>query len=294
MGGLGNQMFQYAFGRALAQRLGRRLVLDLSLMPTGRPPFLRPYELESFSLPDAVARIGGVRSAQAATERSRPFELGLRIARRAMRGLVVTEPEEDRVLEAEEVPRGLAVLVGYWQSHLYFADIATTIRAELTPPLSASLPEVHALARAERGDVIAVHVRRGDYVAQPDAATFHGVQEASYYERGVSSILEGSDSRATVLVFSDDPEWAEKVLRFDAPTIHVERERPLSALDSLALMSRCTHHVLSHSSFSWWGAWLAEHPAQQVIYPSRWFTSRPIRPGFRFPSHWTGIGSTVT
>jgi len=115
---------------------------------------------------------------------------------------------------------------------------------------------------------------------------FHGLQSPAYYRRAVGSILGSIDGSATVIVTSDDPSWVARELRFDVPTVHAELEAPLSTVDSLALMSRCDHHVISNSSFSWWGAWLASSAGQQVIYPQNWLVDRAVDAAFRFPSTW--------
>jgi hypothetical protein len=296
MGGLGNQLFQYAFGRAMSAALDRRLVLDLTLMPTGAPPFLRRYELDRLDVPTDVVTLGGWPGSLRGELRARPGHARAgRLLRRALGTWWVVEPDGDVALLPEELPSRLAVCLGYWQSPGYFAAVADGIRRELTPAVTLGSAEARTLARLEGRETVAVHVRRGDYVLDASTRAVHGVQPASYYAGAVRTIAERTGSDLVALVLSDDPAWAQANLDLGSDlgveTVHVEADGALSSIGSLALMSRCTHHVIANSSFSWWGAWLAEHPGQHVVHPGRWFASREVSPAFRFPQHWTPHGS---
>ena len=289
MGGLGNQMFQYAFGRAMATELDRHLVLDLTMMPTGRPPYLRRYELPRLPIRSVSSIAAPGPETEVLASRPRVGRLG-----RNARGLVgrrlVREPKEGILLRPDELPAGLAVCFGYWQSHHYFDEIRHDIRHELTPPVAAGGPVAELLDRMAGMETVLVHVRRGDYSSDAKILSIHGLQTVNYYQDAVASIAAEVGGPLTALVVSDDPAWAVQNLEFDVPTVHVEAERPLTTLESLALMSRCTHHVIANSSFSWWGAWLASHDDQRVIRPRRWFATREVDDRLRFPSHWRVAG----
>ena len=78
-------------------------------------------------------------------------------------------------------------------------------------------------------------------------------------------------SHPVFFIFSDDPAWAQQNIRPTAETIHVDSDTsPAGALRDFQLMTRCRHHIVANSTFSWWGAWLAAHPDQEVVAPSRW------------------------
>ncbi len=291
LGGLGNQMFQYAFGRAMATNLDRRLVLDLSRMPTGEPPFLRRFDLAQLSIAADVQMVGGGGRRMSREQHGNVrVRHGHRLVAAASKHLLrrwwVDEPIGDVVLDSAEIPDGLAVCHGYWQSPLYFDDIATNIRNELRPPLKKSSLAHEALVKCADRQTVAVHVRRGDYFRDMQTNAFHGVQDASYQAAAVESIAAKLGEDVVALVLSDDPTWAQEALDLGIETMHIEARQSLSALESLALMSRCQHHVIANSSFSWWGAWLAEHADQHVVYPELWFADQEIDTLFRFPRHW--------
>lgn len=284
MGGLGNQMFQYAFGRAASLALERELVLDLTLMPTGHGQHIRRWELPNLPIKE-VRRIGeggllhGLKS-------DRPV---LRKIGASMRKVLgpwrVSEPPEGQLFALSELPRPVALCVGYWQSHRYFEQISDLIRRELTPAVTCSDRVSRTMRGAAGRQVISVHVRRGDYVSDHRTAEFHGNLSASYY-RGAVRELAVTLADPVAFVFSDDAEWAVQNLNLDIETFHLEAEGSLPSVEAMALMARCDHHVIANSSFSWWGAYLATSPNQHVIYPPHWFVDQAIDPQIRFPAHW--------
>ena len=289
-GGLGNQMFQYAFGRGMAETSGRKLVLDLTMLPTGASPYLRAYALDSMPLDGSLWKIGRL-GKSAATSRSRPqvAQLG-RVARGRLQRWVVKEPKNDTLLHSADLPEHLAICVGYWQSPQYFEAIADEIRRELTPKPTAKGRVSDILRRTSGTHRIAVHVRRGDYVTDSSVRKVHGLQSADSVVDAVEGILEQVRGEASVIVLSEDSGWCEQNLRFSARTIFAEASGRLPAAEVLALMSNCESHVIANSSLSWWGAWLAGETAQHVLYPTHWFAQRSIRPEFRFPQAWRAYG----
>lgn len=280
-------MFQYAFGRALSIKLDRSFALDLTMMPTGAPAYLRAFELAALNLDKRTRMFGRPRTPASSTSTARPQVARVgSLVRHGLRRWLVIEPREGVMLKAEDVPWRIAICIGYWQSHRYFMGVEKEIRSELTPPVAARSRSAEILDSLRGTETILVHVRRGDYASDAETHAFHGLQSATYYERAVTSILERVTGRASVVVLSDDPEWAATNLDFGVQTVHAERSGTLSSMEALALMSRCSHHVISNSSFSWWGAWLASHGSQQVIYPTRWFAGQEVDRTHRFPSEW--------
>lgn len=283
-GGLGNQMFQYAFGRGASLALGRELILDLSAMPTGRVPYLRAWDLPQ--LPIAPVRKIGAPRLRYAGPGTRPIVRAMgAVSRKAMQPWVVDEPDNEKALPFSRLPGPVAVCNGYWQSVVYFEEFASDIRRELTPRLDPSARGLSLLRRVEGRETIAVHVRRGDYVGNPRVVTVHAGPNSRYHYEAAQCIA-GRLSDPVALVFSDDPEWAANNLNLDVEVIHAEARAPFSPVETLALMARCEHHVIANSSFSWWGAYLASSTHQQVFYPSRWSANRPINDASRFPAHW--------
>jgi glycosyl transferase family 11 len=255
-GALGNQMFQYAAGRALALRRNTELQLDLGwLTPVSR--FV--YELGVFGLDVRLI------SAYRHTRRERVRELvGLAPAAWRQNWRRDGFSFDPKVIDLPQDTR----LVGYWQSEKYFEDFGDVIRADFrfSEPLDASNACVAEAIAASTA--VAVHVRRGDYVTDPGARSFLGTLPLDYYLAG-AELMRDRTPDPRFFVFSDDPAWCRSHLRLGGPTTVVDHNQGRGH-DDLRLMALCRHHIIANSSFSWWGAWLASPEGQIVVAPERW------------------------
>jgi hypothetical protein len=266
MGGLGNQMFQYAAARRLAHVRKTELRLDIEYFAAQSK---RRYALDGWRIAGAIA---SPQELSFFLPRKRGQRM-LNLLRARWRGepapTILREQHfhfQPGVLSAPDN----TYLDGYWQSEKYFADLAETLRAEFTPanPLSARAKELAADIAAR--DSISVHVRRGDYVQEAGVREIHGVCPLEYYQESVRRLAE-TVSEPHCYVFSDDPAWVEIHLRLDVPCTVIAPESAGGEIVDLHLMSRCRHHIIANSSFSWWAAWLNPSPQKRVLAPARWF-----------------------
>jgi glycosyl transferase family 11 len=288
LGGLGNQMFQYAAGKALAERHGVPLALDLSGF---RSYELRPFLLNRLCVPEGEANAEVSHHFTRSLWRQR-FNRVLARARLPELGSSTNHYREPHFHydPAFETLGPAASLFGYFQSERYFSAIAETLRNHFLPrePLRDGCAEMRArIDRSQRP--VSVHVRRGDYL-KSGTAEFHGILGEAYYRRAIDRIEAGIGEGTDLFVFSDDPEAARQVLNFVTKSrlIHV-RGDPERPWEDLALMARCRHHVIANSSFSWWGAWLNPSPDKVVIAPRAWFTPDELRlnnTSDLYPSDW--------
>ena len=270
-GGLGNQMFQYAAGRAMSFRSGRPLVLDLrQLLGHGQ----RAYGLGDFQLGEGLKLL-----AEGPPVRSGRLQ---RLIRRITSGEQTFREAsftyDERIRSVEAPVR----LEGYFQSERYFAEAADVLRSELRPrPELAAEIEAMAERLLPSGPCVSLHVRRGDYT-NPTTMAVHGLVMPDYYERALRAVTERV-GQATVCVFTDEPAWVRANLRLPAETRFLS-EHTQTALQDLVLMSRCSHHITANSSFSWWGAWLNPRADKVVVTPEQWFQpaagldTRDLRP----------------
>lgn len=288
-GGLGNQLFQYAAGRALALDLDTRLVLDASAFGRarrGETP--RAFELAPFGVRGQVS-VGGRLGLAGRLRRApwlAPWLSGWRLF-----------VEHDLTYnDAVSSVRDGTLLVGYWQSFHYFQRHAAAIAGELAPVRDVSAASRRVADLIDALPSVAVHVRRGDYVTLQAAAALHGLLPLEYY-RGALDFVRSRVQQPTWFVFSDDPQWCREHLLPAGETIVVVDHNPgHDAWQDLWLMGRCRHHVIANSSFSWWGAWLADqHRAGQprvVVAPAQWFAGQQHDTRDRFPPHWTTLSWT--
>jgi hypothetical protein len=280
VGGLGNQLFQYSIGRALAEKHRTRLKLHVGVLGEYR---LRRYALTHFRT-----------NADVLTE-SQAAELGLEERPAGVLRGILNRRRIKRVVEKSFTfdPTVLATippcyLIGYWQSPKYFESIEPLIRKELSiaDPLDG-INEIVA-RHIESTTAVAVHVRRGDYVTNPDTNRYHGTCSPEYY-RDAEDWLKSRVGSITLFVFSDDPDWVRGNLHFTSPSRIVDHNGPDHAHEDLRLMSLCPHHIIANSTFSWWGAWLSLHQDKIVIAPRRWFTEAAHSTEDLIPRTWVRL-----
>lgn len=261
IGGLGNQMFQYAAAYALAQRLGTSVAIDPTAFDHDRQ---RDYLLSAFNID---ADFADIRLPPGRTAR---ILRRLRGPRREYRNFDATfDPG------FFSLPDG-AALNGYFQSWRYFAPAEAAIRQHFTlqSPLS---PKAAALAAeiAATPLPVSLHVRRGDYLS-PESASVHNSIGLPYYERAIAVLRGLLAAEPHFFLFSDDPAWVRENL--SGLGVHTVVEGQHAApWEDLALMALCRHHIIANSSFSWWGAWLNPRPDKWVVAPRQWFTEAVLR-----------------
>jgi hypothetical protein len=263
-GGLGNQLFCYAAARRLALVNDAELVID-DITGFVRDSFYhRRYMLDQFHIPVRKATSG---------ERFEPFER----YRRGLAKLINQSRSfhQRSYLEQEGVVfdhrlfdfkvNGTVYIDGYWQSELYFKDVAEVIRQDLriVPPSDSANQSLAEEIRASLA--VAIHVR---WFNTPGESAQHNVA-VDYYRRAVVA-MEGRLSKPYYYIFSDNPDAARtKLMLPESRTTFVSHNREDEyAYADLWLMSQCKHFIIANSTFSWWGAWLGEKEGTIVICPS--------------------------
>lgn len=259
-GGLGNQMFQYACGRALALRHGADFRIDDRDFSAGPG---QVFGLHHFNI---VTDSGGNgKLPPSKRERLRYFfwrylNLPPKFIRES--GTLF----DPKVLEL----KGDCLLHGYWQSERYFEDFGGQIREELTIKSPPSETNRQMLAELGRVPAVSVHVRRGDYVSNPKALAYHGTCGQEYYRKAARHIAENMTAEPVFFVFSDEPEWAREHLDLPFEMRIVNHNDSANNYEDMRLMASCRHHIIANSSFSWWGAWLNPSTEKIVVAPARW------------------------
>jgi hypothetical protein len=267
MGGLGNQMFQYAFGRHLQERHHTTLKFDTSEfeLTTGGLGFVpRKYDLDIFGIEVEVASAHEVSGFRDRVGSPVVDKLLNRILGRK-KSYIFELPVFNFVEERYNAPDN-TYFEGYWQSQKYFADVEEIIRQEFTfrDPLQPN--SVELLAQIEASNSVCVNVRRGDFVTNER----HGWYGTDYFARGEAIIAERTSDHC-FYVFSDDIEWCVENLRFERPTTFVSHDYAGRKFqDYLRLMAACRHFIIPNSSFAWWAVWLNEDSEKIVVAPERW------------------------
>ncbi len=265
-GGLGNQLFQYALGRHLAEKYDTELKFDLSFFNQQGD---RSYELHNFCMDFSVATqeeclLLRFRKPTAFTkltwallqQKSYPLVPANSFCRERK-----LNTYDSRVLH--KGPN--MYLDGLWQTEKYFTPISDIIRQEVQLRFSGPTP-YHALADTiRRTSSVCIHVRRGDYLNHSVFAACTPV----YYQRAIDYISSVITS-PIFFVFSNDIPWCMEHLPVPPSSVFVGSETPLPPHEDLMLMSLCRHNITANSTFSWWGAWLNRNPDKVVCTPSQW------------------------
>jgi hypothetical protein len=281
IGGLGNQMFQYAAGKALAERHGVPLALDISGF---RDYALRPFLLDRLLVPEAIASVQTEPAERPEINFTRAKWKGRidRLFGKAGLPKLASSPNEYREPHFHYDPLFEALgprmsLFGYFQSERYFNSIAGDLRNWFSPREPLGDVAAAALKRIEASRLpVSVHVRRGDYL-KPGTHEVHGILGESFYRQVFDRLESMIGLEAEIFIFSDDPAAAEQVLNFiPGSRLNHVRGDPERPWEDMALMARCRHHVIANSSFSWWGAWLNPSPDKIVVAPRAWFVATEL------------------
>lgn len=290
MGGLGNQMFQYAAARTLADRLGVELKLDCSFFqskPANTTP--RSYMLDVFSVRanrasgDEIAALLGPKS----------FFAGITglIRKRLHLGWEQRHLYRERHFHYDrnfvEIPDG-TYLIGMWQSDRYFDDNAEKIMADFAFVSPPDVKSRAVRAEIESCESVSLHIRRGDYASDPKTASVHGTCGTDYYVAAADEIARRV-TNPRFYIFSDDPDWVRDNFCIDYPTTLIDWNPSEAPHEDLRLMASCRHNIIANSSFSWWGGWLNRNPHKVVIAPRCWFRDSRINTDDLIPSSWTRI-----
>jgi hypothetical protein len=263
-GGLGNQLFQYAFGRALASRNNATFQLDaVSGFP--RDPYNRNYALGNYNLVCGFTSLSGSFATPMGRLCKRVEKFRSQWLPLSRRPYVTEDNHQrwNREISNLQVTRP-TYFEGYWQHEEYFRDIRHLLLEELTLSSNPS-DRCSAIADripADRG--VAIHVRCLRHAPAGVATEGRLEIDPSYYDRAIAMVSERI-SNPVLFVFADDPEWARRNVRWPPQAKVLDGVRP--GHEDLWLMSRCRGFIVGNSTFSWWGAWLSRSKDKCVIAP---------------------------
>ena len=260
-GGLGNQLFQYATGRAVALHHKLPLKLDLTIFKTYK---LHRYLLDQFAIQADIATENEIIKLKGGNN---VILSALRKTGFIKRKSYIKEKRSSH-FDASVFKNNLVYLDGYWQNELYFKDIRELLLPELTSSSSISDLGCAYLESIKNSNSVSLHVRRGNYLKTKNI----NVLDIDYYMKAADYIRKNV-AKPTFYVFSDDLEWCNNSLGFLEDCIYVDRTQ--TDVDDLKLMSFCRHNIIANSSFSWWGAWLNQNPKKTVIAPKGWLLNDP-------------------
>ena len=270
IGGLGNQMFQYACGYSLAKKLESELCLTIDLFENYK--LHNGYQLQN---------IFGINNRSLTNSEIYNF-LGLRgnknfrrvlsknIARN-FRPMKWIQEESIRYFDQIENISSSSYLHGYWQSEKYFKNYADDIKEIFSfENIDLSKKDKEIIKSMKESPSVSLHIRRGDYTNKKNQDIFN-VLDIDYYLNALNNIKRNYPEFITY-IFTDDSEWvSDNIIKELNESILISHNKGIDSFKDMVLMSNADHNIIANSSFSWWGAWLNNNPEKIVIAPKIWF-----------------------
>jgi hypothetical protein len=283
-GGLGNQLFQYAFGRRLALERNTELYFDLSIYNQSFDSSFtkRDFEMDVFDINGKIAdaKILSHFSQSKFNKLLNEFIIRSPFVKSAN---YLKEPHFHFYDYALRVGNQVYVN-GYWQSEKYFSSIRNQLLTELIPTSELSTESQLIYDDIKNHNAVSLHIRRGDYINETNQSIYH-VCSLDYYSKAVDYICS-KVAQPKFYIFSDDVEWVKSNLNINQQIHYLEHNKGKNSYQDLILMSKCNHNIIANSSFSWWGAWLNQHENKIVISPEKWFKSNSKKTQDLIPSTW--------
>ena len=292
MGGLGNQMFQYAFARNLSLKNNTNLKADLAFLldRTPRENFVfRDYDLDIFNL-----RLDAASEHDFKLFNYQPTSLVDKIYYKTIRTIVSPQKiveQQFNFNHTNKITSKNIYLEGYWQTEKYFEENEKIIRNDFTfkNPLSDGENELNKIIQSSTS--VCVNFRRTDFVTLPNTSQTHGVPSMDYYHFAIKIISEKVNN-PHFFVFSDDMEWCINNFKIEYPVTYVTHEFKGNKFSSyLQLMKNCKHFIIPNSTFAWWAAWLSDNPGKNIVAPKQWFADKKLQNQSQdiSPSSWIRI-----
>lgn len=262
--GLGNQLFQYAFARALSLSTDRKVFLDVKETGSGgneKGLTPRKYGLKYFKT--ALPVCTNVKHFYPYLNRNDDFlQVMQMLSVAGMLPYKFYKEDNPDYKDYMENLHGNWYLQGWFQDCRYFQKYGNILKKEIVPrnkiTVSAALRNI---LRME--NTVSVHIRRTDY-----KKTFN-ILPVGYYDRAMNH-MGRLVAHPFWVVFSDDTEWVKNHIDFGRDCYFVGEKENLQDYQELMVMSNCRNHIIANSTFSWWGAWLGRNENKVVIGPDKW------------------------
>jgi hypothetical protein len=270
-GGLGNQFFQYAFGRYLAVKNNTDLFIYQKSFNTD---VARRPVLGYFNTKYRIATEENIASYENQYLRLHPYlkkhyrKPGMAQWKRYF------NDSQNPGFHAQYRRAVKGYFHGYWANENYFKEIKEQLLKEFMLKHEFKTEGYHSLERQiQESNSIAVHIRRGDYVSNPDFGKIFNVLDPAYYLHAIAQIAEVVVN-PVFYFFSDDPDWVADTL---APKVKgycqiISDQLQRKDYLEFSLMKNCKHFIIANSTFSWWAAWLSQHSSKMVFAPKDWYT----------------------
>ena len=282
LGGLGNQMFQYAIAKVIAEKHNVVLKFDLRGLFAGED-VRKTYELDIFGIPEI----------QATHKEYFPYYRNSKFGSKTLWNFIkkinkLQHYKEQKFTFNKNLILNSSsnmLLRGLFQSEKYFLEQRNLILKEFTfkEPLNSKNLELSKKLKEQNS--IAVHIRRGEFAANAKINQNIGTTSLDYYNKAIEHIEKNTEN-TVFYIFSDSPEWVKENFKILKNAKQIDWNTGKESYRDMQLMSLCKHNIIANSTFSWWGAWLNQNPNKIVIAPQKWFSGWDYDTKDLIPETW--------
>ncbi|AYJ79911.1 alpha-1,2-fucosyltransferase [Aliarcobacter cryaerophilus ATCC 43158] len=281
IGGLGNQMFEYAYAKALQQK-GYEVNIDISEFDTYK--LHGGFQLDKY---DIDLQISSTQENDTFYKRNIFFSILNKL--NLLPRKIIKERDISFCKELLEI-KDNSYVMGYFQCEKYFIDIKKVLieQFKINQPISSFTFEIEEKILKFKNSC-SLHIRRGDYTHKSNA-NIHGVCSLDYYKNAIEVMKNQLGNDIVYFIFSDDIEWVKNNLIIEN-AIYIDSQETRLPHEDIYLMSLCNHNIIANSSFSWWGAWLNQNQKKIVIAPKKWFENTKMQKQVKdiIPDTWIKI-----
>ncbi len=283
LGGLGNQMFQYALYLSLKEQFPHEQVkIDISCFKSY--PLHNGFEINRIFAQNApVASFKDILKVAYPYPNYRFWQVGKYILPK--RKTMCVERKDFTFDATALIRKGNCYYDGYWQHEEYFCFVKDAIWSAFSFPEITDKRNTEIMQRFQTTTSVSLHIRRGDYINHP---FFRGICDLDYYKRAIC-YMEERVTPQLYCIFSNDIDWCENNLHellSGKEVIYVDWNNGMESYMDMQLMSLCQHNIIANSSFSWWGAWLNRNPQKVVVSPTKWLNIESESP---IPESWIKV-----
>ena len=274
-GGLGNQLFQYAFAKNLEKESREPVSLDIGQYSLLENDNIRVPRLLDLQISVPVASQEEISRVLHFKQNKHPLSFQYR-ATIAMEAMLNKKYflEKSRMYHDCSTLMNYSYFDGYWQSYKYCDSVKSILFSEIKTRAPLSLTTSHMIDRVSSENSVFIGIRKGDYEKE---AKHYGHFENEYYIHAMTYISKRVDN-PVFYIFSNDIRWCKEKMRWDGfNVVYREPDQQVNDLEEFFLMKSCKNAIIINSTFHWWAAYLMDNPDKIVVHPSKWFfDNKPI------------------
>lgn len=283
-GGLGNQMFQYAFGSIIAKKNNTKLTIDTTFFERNNNEtncINREFGLDIFDID--ISKVNYLKTSLLTRLINKIYK---------KKHIYYKEPSFAFNPNALKLKKPITIS-GYFQSYKYFIGYEDFIKSIFKfPEEKIGKKNIETLKEIIESNSISIHIRRGDYVNNLKTSQTHGICSLDYYHKAIIELTKDKKDDFKLYFFSDDITWVkDNFNKINLNKNYITNNTQENSWIDMFLMSKCKHNIIANSSFSFWGAWLNSNNNKKIIAPKAWFLDEKLEKQSKnlIPQEWIRI-----